>query len=99
MPAISHSYRPVYGPVFARSGMVSSTARMVLWRDREEQQRAMSGWFSYRPNVRRPMTRPSLIPAFSILFACLRDKLPVISSKPNGSAPTVTASQDRESIQ
>lgn len=96
MPAISHSNPPVAGPVFARSGMVRSWARIVLWQSGKGQRQTASGLFSHPLTTCRSTTRQSPILASGNLSACLRDRLPVNSSKPNRSAPPAIASAVKE---
>lgn len=98
MPAISHSNPPIAGPVFARSGMVRSWARIVVWQNGKGQRQTACGSCSHPPTTCRYTTRQSPILASGNLSACLRDRLPVNSSKPSRSVPPANASSNREAI-
>ena len=98
MPAISHSHRPIIGPVFARSELVRSRARIVLWQNGTGKRQAVSGWFSCHPTPCRATIRRSPIPGFGNSSECLPGRLPANSSKPNRSAPPANASTNRGTV-
>lgn len=96
MPAISHSHRPVSGPVFAHSGMVRSLAEIVSWQNGTGKRHARFGWSSYHPTPCRLTIRRSLIRAFGSSSECLPAKPPANSLKSNRSALPANASANRE---
>lgn len=96
MPGNSHSQIRALSPVFARNGLVRSSARMALWRDRRARPQSRFGWFFNPPRPCRFTIRRNRTLAFAISCGFSHDRLPANSSKPNGSARLAIVSPIRE---